>query len=348
MRCNRLSGLKYSHLEKYLIVTQHPQFWKNKLSQQVTERFGTAPEELVRYIALVNSASGIEGAPAAAFAAPDLLLDLKCAIHGMPAAVIGALQEVLLGIYFARDIGSSAITDVVVDENGNALGSVVVLDLDIFVSRRANEWATWKENTPFSRAGSRTLEVKIAEPDDDTRSNAIQFLLLHEFGHVLTAGRRFLPIWWLPPEFMTSTSDYEFLQLGWRISAEKAIVPRAEEEFAGRQAVSYYGDAQLDDHAMLAIYQGLQGTSFASLYASTNAYEDFAETFATYVHSVLMKRPFRVRIYRGAVVEHETDDFWSSSRSAPKRAFISQLLSAFDTPAADHDRTRLCMSPRGL
>jgi hypothetical protein len=313
-------------LEKYLIVTQHPHFWTDKLSQQVTERFGAAPEELVAYVVLVNAASGIECTPTAAFAAPDLLHDLKCAIRGMPAAVIGALQDVLLGVFFARDLGSSAITDVVVDENGNILGSVVALDLEAFVSRRANEWATWRENTPFSRAGSMMLEVQIAEPDDDTRANAIQFLLLHEFGHVLTAGRRFLPIWWLPPEFMTSSADYEFLQLGWQISAEKKIVPRPEEDFAGRLAVSYYGVAQLDEHAMLAMYQGLQGTSFVSLYASTNAYDDFAETFATYVHSVMMKRPFRVRIYRGAVVEHETDDFWSSSRSAPKRAFMSQLL----------------------
>jgi hypothetical protein len=313
-------------LEKYLIVTQHPHFWTDKLSQQVTERFGAAPEELVRYVVLVNAASDIECTPTAAFAAPDLLHDLNRAIRGMPAVVIGALQDVLLGVFFARDLGSSAITDVVVDENGNILGSVVALDLDAFVSRRANEWASWRENTPFARAMSMTLEVQIAEPDDDTRANAIQFLLLHEFGHVLTTGRRFLPIWWLPPDFMTSTSDYEFLQLGWQINPEKAIVPRAEEEFAGRQAVSYYRDAQLDEHAMLAIYKGLQGTSFVSLYASANAYDDFAETFATYVHSVLMKRPFRVRIYRGAVLEHETDDFWSSSRSAPKRAFMSQLL----------------------
>ncbi|MDB5933225.1 MAG: hypothetical protein JWQ01_569 [Massilia sp.] len=310
-----------------MIVTQHPVFWTDKLRQQVTERVGAAPEELVRYVALVNAASGIECAPTAASAAPDLLHDLECAIRGMPPAVVGALQDVLLGVFFAHNLGSSAVTDVVVDENGNTLGSVVALDLDAFVSRRANEWATWKENTPFSRAKSMKLEVQIAQLDDDTRSNAIQFLLLHEFGHVLTAGRRFLPIWWLPPDLMTSTGDYEFLRLGWQISAEKQIVPREEEDFAGREAVSYYGDAQLDDHAMLAIYQGLQRTSFASLYASTNAYDDFAETFATYVHSVLMKRPFRVCIYRGAVVEHETDDFWSSPRSAPKRAFMAQLLS---------------------
>ena len=322
-----------------MIVTQRPNFWMDKLSQRVTERFGAGPQEVVDYVALVNSATGVAGTPTAAFAAADLLHDLACAIQGMPAPVIRALQDRLLGVYFVRELGSSAITDVVVDENGNILGSVVALDLEAFLSRRANEWATWKENMPFSSKKLMTLEVEIAEPGDDTRANAIQFLLLHEFGHVLTAGQRFLPIWWLPPESMTSSSDYEFLQLGWQITAEKRIVPKPEEDFAGREMVSYYRDAHLDDDAMLAIYRRLQRTSFASLYAATNAYDDFAETFAGYVHSVLMKRPSRLRICRGAVVAHEAENFWGSSRSAPKRAFLKQLLAAFDAPAsglADH------------
>jgi hypothetical protein len=315
-----------------LIVTQDPFFWQEKFGHEVTERVGAAPEELVRYVALVNAATGIPSAPTAAFAAPELLHDLKCAIQGMPAVVIGRLENVLLGVYFARGLGSSAVTDVVVDEYGNIMGSVVALDLDAFLLRRANEWASWKENTPFLRARFLKLDVQIAEPEDDTRANAMQFLLLHEFGHVLTAGSRFLPIWWLPPELMESTSDYAFLQLGWQISAENRILPRAEEDFAGRETVSYYADAGLDDDAMLAIYHGLQGTSFASLYASTNAYDDFAETFATYVHSVLMKKPCRIRICRDGQVTHEVADFWSSMRSAPKRAFMARMLSAPDEP----------------
>jgi hypothetical protein len=313
--------------EKLLIVTQDPCFWTEHFDHEVMDRLGAAPDELVRYVALVNSAYGIACTPVAALAPPDLLFDVQCAMKGMPAVVISMLQHVLLGVYFARGLGSSAVTDVVVDENGNIIGSVVALDLDIVLSRRANEWATWKENTPFARAASMTLDVQIAEPEDDTRANALQFLLLHEFGHVLTAGKRFLPTWWLPPELMKSTSDYAFLELAWQISPDKKILPKAEEEFAGRSTVSYYAGGELDDSAMLALYQGLQETSFATLYASINAYDDFAETFATFVHSVLLGKPCRIRICCDGEVRLEAANYWSSSRSAPKRAFMAEMLS---------------------
>lgn len=309
-------------------MTSQPALWDEQYRYDIEQRVGPAPAELVDYIRLVNSATGVPSSPSSVHVQADLLEDLQAAIRTMLPVVKGMLHNILLGVYLMRGLGSSAITDVVVDENGNILGSVVALDVDAFLSRSANAWATWKENTPFAQAKGLNLEVKIAEPEDDTRANAIQFLLLHEFGHVLTTGQRFLPIWWLGPEAMKPTADYAFLQLAWEIGLEKKIVPRREEEFAGRSAVSYYGSQGLDDDAMLAIYEGLQRTSFPTLYASTNAYDDFAETFATYVHTVLMRKPFHLRICSDGIIKLEHEDFWSSARSGPKRAFMAHLLAA--------------------
>lgn len=309
-----------------MIVTQQPFFWDEKLNHHIENRIGAAPDELVQYIALVNAATGVPCIPTAEPVPADLIDDLRSAMRGVPTVVNSLLQDVLLGVYFARGLGSSAITDVVVDDSGNIIGSVVVVDLDVFLERPANEWATWKENTPFRQSGALSLEVKIAEPPDNTRANAIQFLLLHEYGHVLTAGKRFLPIWWLGPEAMKATADYAFLKLAWHINADKKIVPKADEDFDGRTSISYYANSGLDPAAMLTIYEGLQATSFATLYASTNAYDDFAESFATYVHTVLMNRPLRVRIYSDGVVQLERENFWSSAQSAPKRAFMEQVL----------------------
>lgn len=289
-------------------------------------RLGAAPAELIDHVALVNSATGVPCVPASAHAPTDLIGDLQYAIDSLPSVVKGMLDNVLLGVYFARGLGSSAITDVVVDENGNLLGAAVVLDMDALQGRSGNEWATWKENTPFGGAGPLTLEVEIAAPDNDTRACAIQFLLLHEFGHVLSAGRRFLPIWWLGPDAIRTTSDYVFLQLAWRVEHDKRIVPAEKDEFAGRNAVAFYGGGQLDDNSMLSVYESIQRTSFPTLYASTNVYEDFAETFATYVHTVLMGKPFRVRICASGVAHMECENFWLSARSGPKRAFMEQFL----------------------
>lgn len=311
-----------------LIVTDSPDFWAVMAQHDVLDRHGPAPDELVRYVGMVNTALKVDAIPVAAAAPAGFLHDMQTAMAQIPATILALLDGALLGVFFSTGLGSSAITDVIVNHDGEMLGSVVMLDLDAFMDRDANAWATWKENTPFSASSRLRLEVEIADGQDNTRANAMQFLLLHEFGHVLTAGKQFLPIWWLPPEAMKQTADYDFLRLGWQINAEKRIVPKVEEDFAERTGIFYYDTRGLDDAAMLSAYRALQQTSFPSLYASTNAFDDFAETFATYVHSVLLGKPARVRIVSDDAVHLEHDNFWASPRSAPKRAFMQELLAA--------------------
>lgn len=314
--------------EVILIVTDSPAFWATMAQRDVLDRHGPAPEELVRYVGMVNQALQVDAIPVAADAPADFLHDMQTAMAQMPASILRMLDGPLLGVFFSRGLGSSAITDVIVNHDGHILGSVVMLDINAFRDRTANAWATWKENTPFSSSARLRLEVEIADGQDNTRANAMQFLLLHEFGHVLTAGKRFLPIWWLPPEHMKQTADYDFLRLGWQINDDKRIVPRLEEDFAERTGIFYYDTKGLDDAAMLSAYRALQETSFPSLYASTNAFDDFAETFATYVHSVMLGKPARVRIVCDEGVHLERDSFWESPRSAPKRQFMQELLAA--------------------
>lgn len=295
----------------------------------VVERVGPAPAELLDYVAMFNAVTGCESVPNAAVASPDLLADFECAIRALPPVVTAQLEKVLLGMYFARGLGSSAITQVVGNAEGDVIGVVVALDVDALISRTANDWATWKENTPFAQADTVTLAARIAEPEADTRSNAMQFLLLHEFGHVLTAGKGFLPDWWRALDPGASTNDYPFLRCAWQISADTAIVPKTGDDFLGRASARFYGEPLLDAGHVLAVYHGLQSSSFATLYASTNAYDDFAETFATYVHCVLMHKPFSVSVRCDGVLTLELDDFWTSQRSAPKRAFMESF---FATP----------------
>lgn len=311
-----------------MIVTDSPDFWSAMAQLDVVDRHGPAPEELVRYVGMVNQALSVDAIPVAAAAPADFVRDMQTALAQIPASILTMLDGPLLGVFFSIGLGSSAITDVVVNHDGHILGSVVMLDLDAFRDRTANAWATWKENMPFSSSARLRLEVEIADGADNTRANAMQFLLLHEFGHVLTAGQQFLPIWWLPPEAMKQTGDYGFLRLGWQIDADKRIVPKAQEDFAERSGIFYYDTKGLDDAAMLAAYRALQDTSFPSLYASTNAFDDFAETFATYVHSVMLGKPARVRIVSDDAVHLERDSFWATPRSAPKRAFMQELLAA--------------------
>ena len=87
----------------------------------------------------------------------------------IPATILTLLAGALLGAFFSTGLGSSALTDVIVNHDGQILGSVVMLDFDAFMDLDANAWATLKENTPFSASSLVRLEVEIADGQDNTR-----------------------------------------------------------------------------------------------------------------------------------------------------------------------------------
>jgi hypothetical protein len=271
----------------------------------------------------VNLATGLDAVPEAVEADARLRADLREALAGMPAEILGLVSPLLLGVCLGRNIGSSGVTDIVVDKLDNRiLGCVVLLDVDCFDGHTANSWATHKENLPFLANGSVSLDVTIAEAAADTRAGALQFLLLHEFGHVLTADASFLPRWWEA----VPDAPFPFLDLSWEMGPLQRFVPRPGRDFELRATVDFYGKNKLGNDAILTAYAGLEGSDFPSLYGATNPYDDFAECFATWVHSEIMKRPFLLRVDFDGVPQAYLDSFWASPRSNAKRAFMRRLF----------------------
>jgi len=308
-----------------MIITNNPGFWEAMLGFPLGERFGPAPAEVTAYVSLVNEAMGYVERPVPFEVPADFFEDVRAAVDAMPAVVKGLLAGELLGVVFARGLGSSAITDIVVRADGSVIGAVVALDFDAFAERSANGWATWKENTPFTPVPGISLEAVIATDADDDRQHALQYLLLHEFGHVLTFGKDMIPDWWIDPATMLASEAYTFLPLAWEVGDDKHIVPQPWNDFDLRSQVAYYSGAKLSAEQMPAAYDALQTTNFATLYAATNVYEDFAETFVSYVHTVLMQQPLEIVIRRNGE-RLQVPSYWDSARCADKRRFMQTFL----------------------
>lgn len=304
-----------------MIVTAQPQQWTARQAQPFHERILPLPAEVRDFVHQVNLATGVAAVPAPATCDARLRADLREALLGMPDAVRALVDPLLLGVCVARGLGSSGITDVVTDTQGRTLGCVVLLDLDLLEAQSANAWATWKENLPFATGAGFSLTATIAAPEQDTRANALQFLLLHEFGHVLSAGGDFLPRWWEP---VAGDKRYDYLALSWTVSPAGGFVPRADFELRG--VVDFYGNNRLCADAIVTAYAGLEGSDFASLYGATNPYDDFAECFASYVHSEMLGRPYVLRVDLDGTPQAWLDSFWASARSAGKRAFMEAML----------------------
>jgi hypothetical protein len=306
-----------------MIFTQVPQQWSALQQRPIGQRICALPDEVRDFVHQVNVASGLDAAPIAVEPDAALRADLAEALRGMPAGLLGLVDPLLLGICLGRNIGSSGVTDVVVDaSDGRILGCVVLLDIDAFAGHTANSWASWKENLPFQLDRGIALDVTIAAPQQDTRAGALQFLLLHEFGHVLTADASFLPRWWEP----VPDTPFPFLDLSWEVGPLGRFLPRPGRDFALRGTVDFYGAAKLDNEAILTAYAGLEGSDFPSLYGATNPYDDFAECLATYVHSEVLGRPHLVQVTVDGVPQATLENFWASPRSRAKRAFMRALL----------------------
>jgi hypothetical protein len=307
-----------------MIVTADPQQWTARLALPFHERMLPLPAEVRNFVHQVNVASGLDAVPVAAIPDARLRADLRDALLDLPAAVRALVDPLLLGICLGRGLGSSGITDIVVDVHGRILGCVVLLDLDLLENHSANSWASWKENLPFATGAGFSLAATIAAPQQDTRANALQFLLLHEFGHVLTADGDFLPRWWEPLPDTADARGFAWLDLSWVVTPAGSVLPRADFEL--RAVVDFYGNNQLFADAIVTAYAGLECSDFPSLYGATNPYDDFAECFASYVHSEMLGRPYVLRVDLDGTPQAYLDSFWASERSAAKRAFMETMM----------------------
>jgi hypothetical protein len=302
-------------------------FWEPALAKPIEQRIGVAPPELVEFLNLDNIGNDIPNQPHAATLSADFMRDVQDAFAGIPPRVRRLFSTRLVGIYFIEDIGGTGFTDQIDAADGKPVAGFVVLDPSVLEKQTANAWETWKENTPFKPQAGFKLVGEIESKRQDNRINAIQYIMLHELGHVLSIGGNIHPSWTIDAKDVVSTADYPFFELSWSISKEKnRYLTLFDAAFPQRKDVVFYFGAKLSADQMLATYDNLERTNFSTLYSVNHPGDDFAEAFASYVHTVLMKKPFAIRIYRDGKLAKTYQSCWQEKRCAKKRKILEQLL----------------------
>ncbi len=302
-------------------------FWKEAFARPVAERIGAAPPELVDYVLVDNLLNGFPNKPRASVLDEAFLADARGAMEDLPPAVRRLLGENFAGVWFLDDLGGSGYTEAIRSFWGRSVGGYIVLDAGVLRNLSANEWATWKENTPFRPDPAWRLEARIEEPARNDRRAAIRYILLHELGHVLSIGRNLHPPWDMLPYDAADSGPYPFYDLSWRALRLKNIhESRFEKELRRRDAIVYYLGARLDAADMARAYADLGKTNFPTLYAATSPGDDFAESFVSYVHTVLMRRPWEIVLRKDGKVAMTYRTCWEEPRCATKRRLLEGLL----------------------
>jgi hypothetical protein len=300
--------------------------WREWLERPLEERVGPAPASVVELIAYDNLYHGYPERPRVSEVDPRLQADVVDALARIPAAVKRRLSERVAAIVFVDEFGGTGFTDSIMDERGRKTMAFVVLDPTVLARRTANTWATWKENTPFKPDGHHELKATIERAADDNRRQAIQYILLHELAHALAVTGEFHPDWNLRAAEVPDRR-YPFFDLSWTVDRPgNRFLTRFEQELPERKNVAYYFGAKLSASDMVPAYRHLELTNFPTLYAATTPGDDFAESFANYVHVVMMGKPFEIAISRDGKVVQRYAPCWKEARCAAKRRILEEYL----------------------
>ena len=107
------------------------------------------------------------------------------------------LIDTFVGFFLIRQLGSTAYSlDLIGKHFEDRPYGLTVFDLDK-LSRNANEWASWKEMSPFKADPHWSIRVEVEEKVNDNRKNAIQMVMLHELGHIWSYKFKMDPPGWM-------------------------------------------------------------------------------------------------------------------------------------------------------
>ncbi|MEK7691863.1 MAG: hypothetical protein AAB425_12690 [Bdellovibrionota bacterium] len=210
-----------------------------------------------------------------------------------------ALQKMFCAldvIFIEREFFGTAYAGVIRDATGGIVGAKLgirqsVLDQDLDLTT----WATWKEQLSFgggldSYVATEGLpRVATDTAADITNSDFLYFLIAHEFGHIFDFTNRLNSF---RSDECASQQDHDpSLECEMHPDSWGALTwltdrtAKPENEFPHRRGLCFYWcDGQpLALSLVPQLYADLDQTSFISTYATTQPWDDFADSLAYFL-----------------------------------------------------------------
>lgn len=215
------------------------------------------------------------------------------------------LNQSVRGVYFCEKLGGTGVTGIIY-ENNHPVGGFIILDASM-LNQSANEWITAKENSAFTSVKIK-LGIQIESNNNDTPENALRYIFLHEFGHILSIVKKQVP------DFRDSKrdfSDYPFFKGAWLDENTTAFAS----EFKVIKKVKFYTKEKINlDDNWKNIYPVINETPFATLYSTIHPDEFFADLFASYIHTVEDKRPWNLTLMeKNKIIFHSRNKITSDT-----------------------------------
>lgn len=299
-------------------VARNIEMYQVLLKRPLVKRDEPASQIMLEYINLDNALNGLPPAELGTF--PKVFrVNFANVIKKLPEGMRKILAQRLAGVFAVKNLGSTGYTESVFDKDGKVAAAFIVFDADR-IKAQANEWASAKDARVF-QAGPYQVKVNlVADGDKKSKAATVEFIVLHELAHVLSLFTSHVPAWDTAPT--PEWAKLPFLNLSWSSPAydKQKLPPPSGTKFSFIKATPETPNAK-----MLEVYDWLATTDFPTLYAATSPQDDFADSFATWVHLKKLNRPYTIRVFKSGKVVKTYLSCWTTPRCGAK-AKIFEIL----------------------
>ncbi len=266
-----------------------------KASPQWSSACERAPEERV------GLPAGLQPRAQQRAVDPALTADLVQAIAALHEPFERLFQRHVCAVVLMHDAPMTGTLTVL---DGASERGIILLNVDKLLS---GDWLALKEATAFAATPGLVLRGTMARPDEHPRRVLLEFLLVHELAHVL--------------EIVHSSDPLiaAFLELSWPRHDGLAQAPLVHYP-------SRLGREPLPQELLEPYYDLIASSAFTSPAAIANAREDFADSVATFMHTMQRGRPYQLDVYRQGRHVRQLRACWDEARCAEKRRLLERLL----------------------
>lgn len=331
--CNdsKKTTVQISDLENH-IVTQS-KYWQKIKSRDDNGNYNlVATPEIINFLNIMNELDGYENKPEIVVPDKSWQEDVNQAFRSLPSKIQKLVEKWIRGIVFVKDLGGSGTAFEIKDETGKIQKIVLIFDVDA-IDKNANEWCSWKESSPYKKTSLMKLKCILENEDYNNRSNAFQYIMLHELGHFVYSDYKLNFSYFKKAKSQADLDEYEITKLSWKYiapyegNADKHVISIFDENFPERQKIHYYtDDPEIDLNEAIKAYENLKKTNFSTMYAADNYNDDVADSFVNYVHTVMMNKPFEIQITKADDVVMSYKSCWNEKRCQVKRKIFEQLI----------------------
>ncbi len=196
-------------------------------------------------------------------------------------------------IFIEKQFNATAYAGTRENEAGEIVGAVMGIRRSVLDEQLTlQHWASWKEQLSFGGI-IEGYQVKADLPMVLTKSNPgandfLYFLVAHEFGHIFDFANGLNELECEGEEQEQELEEGQRPNCHFRANSWGAISWKNLDEvkptfaFYKREGLCFYacGETPLARNVVAKLYHEFSAAGFISLYAATNAWDDFAETLA--------------------------------------------------------------------